>query len=46
MDVKDINSTVPNKDIYISLDHLKNGKYTVKLLLGNKVLKAIKIKKT
>ncbi len=45
MDVKNIKSTVPNKDIYISFDHLKNGKYTVKLLLNNKVFKAIKLRK-
>ncbi|MDC8000477.1 hypothetical protein POV26_05485 [Aequorivita todarodis] len=31
--------------IYMSIDHLKRGKYELKLLLDNKVMKTIKILK-
>ncbi|SRX56076.1 hypothetical protein [Aequorivita sp. CIP111184] len=31
--------------IYMSIDHLKQGKYELKILLNNKVMKSIKILK-
>ncbi|MEH6765366.1 MAG: hypothetical protein V7655_12755 [Aequorivita antarctica] len=31
--------------IYMSIDHLKQGKYELKILLDNKVMKSIKILK-
>lgn len=42
------NSLESNKKddvIYMSIDHLKQGKYELKILLKNKVLKTIKILK-
>jgi len=40
----------PNKNkkedvIYMSIDHLKQGNYELKILLDNKVMKSIKILK-
>jgi len=31
--------------IYMSIDHLKEGKYELKILLNNKVVKTVKIQK-
>lgn len=31
--------------IYLSIDHLKKGKYQLNILLNNKVMKSIKINK-
>lgn len=42
------NSTDTNKKgdvIYMSIDHLKQGNYELKILLKNKVMKTIKILK-
>ncbi|AFL82509.1 hypothetical protein Aeqsu_3071 [Aequorivita sublithincola DSM 14238] len=42
------NSLEKNKKddvIYMSIDHLKQGKYELKILLDNKVLKTIKFLK-
>ena len=35
----------PNRDdkIYLNIDHLKEGKYELKILLKNKVVKSVKI---
>lgn len=35
-----------NQDIYLSIDHLKNGHYILNIILKNKVIKSIKINKT
>lgn len=49
--IKDLsmkNSPDSNKNddvIYMSIDHLKQGKYELKILLNNKVMKSIKISK-
>tara|TARA_R100000935_G_scaffold58415_2_gene95418 strand:- start:102846 stop:102986 length:141 start_codon:yes stop_codon:yes gene_type:complete len=32
--------------IYLSIDHLKKGKYQLHILLNNKVLKSVKISKS
>ena len=45
MEPNKMDKALKNEDIYISLDHLKNGKYNLKLLSENKVFKVIKIKK-
>ena len=34
-----------NQDIYLSIDHLKKGRYEIKIMLKNKVIKTIKIEK-
>jgi len=34
-----------NQHIYLSIDHLKKGQYTLNIMLKDKVIKAIKIKK-
>ncbi len=41
------NSSKKNDDekIYMSIDHLKNGTYTLHILLNNKVVKSVKILK-
>lgn len=31
--------------IYLSIDHLKKGKYTLSILLKNKIIKSIEINK-
>ncbi len=33
------------QNIYISIDHLKHGNYTINILLNNKVVKSININK-
>lgn len=43
-----IDKTVKSSDkkiIYLSIDHLKSGKYQLNILLDNKVIKTISIKK-
>jgi hypothetical protein len=39
------NSIKKDDVIYMSIDHLKQGKYELKILLNNKVMKSIKILK-
>lgn len=34
-----------NEVIYINIDHLKQGKYELKILLKNKVLKSVSFQK-
>ena len=34
-----------NQNIYLSIDHLKNGFYILNITLKNKVIKAVKIQK-
>lgn len=38
-------TTNSNQNIYISLDHLKQGTYNINMLLNGKVIKSIKINK-
>ncbi len=45
MENRNIENKTENRDIYVSVDHLKKGKYTIKLLLNNKVIRAMKFKK-
>jgi len=33
------------KAIYLSIDHLKNGVYRLNIMLKNKVIKSVKLKK-
>ena len=37
--------TDENQNIYINIDHLKRGRYTVKILLNNIIIKSIKVNK-
>jgi len=39
------NSEKKEDVIYMSIDHLRQGKYELKILLNNKVMKSIKILK-
>ncbi|MDX1471894.1 MAG: hypothetical protein R3213_10385 [Flavobacteriaceae bacterium] len=34
-----------NQKIFLSVDHLKKGEYTLNILLGDKVLKSVEFKK-
>lgn len=38
-------STNNVQPIYISIDHLKDGNYVLNIMLNNKVIKSIKLKK-
>jgi len=38
-------SKIDEEKIYLSIDHLKNGRYILNILLENKIVKSIKIKK-
>lgn len=33
-----------NQNIYLSIDHLKKGHYTLNITLKNKIIKSIKLK--
>lgn len=33
------------ENIYINLDHLKNGEYLIKIVLRNSIVKSVKINK-
>lgn len=37
--------TEESQNIYLSIDHLKKGKYLLNIMLKNKVIKSIKLKK-
>ncbi|GGW68642.1 hypothetical protein DFQ11_105154 [Winogradskyella epiphytica] len=34
-----------NQNIYINIDHLKKGSYTINILLNNKIIKSFKVSK-
>jgi len=40
-----IDSKKKDDVIYMSIDHLKEGNYELKILLNNKVVKSVKIQK-
>lgn len=40
-----LDNTKKDEIIYMSIDHLKEGKYQLKILIKNKVMKTIKILK-
>lgn len=42
-DVHDKNEE--SKPVYLSIDHLKDGNYVFNIMLENKVIKSIKLKK-
>ena len=33
------------RQLYLSIDHLKTGDYTLNIMLNNKIIKSIKLKK-
>ncbi|MBB5269203.1 MULTISPECIES: hypothetical protein [Algibacter] len=38
-------NTDENQNIYLSIDHLKKGQYLLNIMLNNKIIKSIKLKK-
>ncbi|SFD38368.1 hypothetical protein [Algibacter pectinivorans] len=38
-------NTDDNQNIYLSIDHLKKGQYLLNIMLNNKIIKSIKLKK-
>lgn len=34
-----------NQNIYLNIDHLKDGNYVFNIMLDNKIIKSIKLKK-